>query len=114
MPAPHLKAKALKPGSPRPAKDLCSDCGLCDTHFVHYVKDACAFLNQQFVELETQTHGRSRDLDQENDVYFGVHQQMLTAQKKEPIAGAQNNRAHQPAGSAGRQFAASSAASDCR
>ena len=89
MAAPHLKAKALKPGSPRPAKDLCSDCGLCDTYFVHYVKDACAFLNQQFDPLETQTHGSSRDLNQENEVYFGVHQQMLTAQKKEPIAGAQ-------------------------
>ena len=27
----HKKAKALKPGSRRPAKELCSECGLCDT-----------------------------------------------------------------------------------
>jgi len=85
----HKKAKALKPGSPRPAKALCSDCGLCDTYYVHYVKEACAFLNQQIPALEQQTHGRSRDLSQENDWYFGVSQQMFAARKTEPIAGAQ-------------------------
>ncbi len=85
----HKKAKALKPGSRRPAKELCSECGLCDTYYVHYVKDACAFLHQQIAELETAAHGRSRDLDHPDDWYFGVHQQMIAAQKKEPIPGAQ-------------------------
>lgn len=89
MVAAHKKAKALKPNSRRPAKDLCSECGLCDTHYIHYVKDACAFLNQQIPELETIAHGRSRDLDQEDDIYFGVHQSMMAARKKEPIPGAQ-------------------------
>jgi 3,8-divinyl protochlorophyllide a 8-vinyl-reductase (ferredoxin) len=86
---PHKKAKALKADSRRPAKDLCSECGLCDTHYIHYVKDACAFLNQQIPELETTAHGRSRDLEQEMDLYFGVHTQMMAARKTEPIAGAQ-------------------------
>jgi 3,8-divinyl protochlorophyllide a 8-vinyl-reductase (ferredoxin) len=85
----HKKAKALKPSSPRPAKDLCSECGLCDTYYIHYVKEACAFLNQQVAELETATHGRSRDLENQDDWYFGVHQTMMAAQKKEPIPGAQ-------------------------
>ena len=85
----HQKAKALKPGSRRPAKDLCSECGLCDTYYVHYVKEACAFLNQQIPELEAQTHGRSRDLNSEEDWYFGVSQTMMAARKTEPIAGAQ-------------------------
>ncbi|ERN40770.1 coenzyme F420-reducing hydrogenase, beta subunit [Rubidibacter lacunae KORDI 51-2] len=85
----HHKARALRPGSPRPAKELCSECGLCDTYFVHYVKDACAFLNQQVAELEEVAHGRSRDLDAPDDVYFGVHQEMIAARKREPIAGAQ-------------------------
>lgn len=88
-PPKHLKARALKPGSRRPAKELCSECGLCDTYYVHYVKDACAFLNQQFPNLETQTHGRSRDLDNSDDCYFGVHQRMMAARKQEPIPGAQ-------------------------
>jgi coenzyme F420-reducing hydrogenase beta subunit len=86
---PHQKAKALRPGARRPAKDLCSECGLCDTYYIHYVKEACAFLNQQFPQLETQTHGRSRDLDNDDDCYFGVHQDMMAARKQQPIAGAQ-------------------------
>ncbi len=87
--SPHKKAKALKSGSRRPAKELCSECGLCDTYYIHYVKDACAFLNQQIAELETVAHGRSRDLEQEDDWYFGVRQQMMAARKKQPIEGAQ-------------------------
>lgn len=87
--APHKKAKALKPSSRRPAKELCSECGLCDTHYIHYVKEACAFIHQQIPALEEQTHGRSRDLDNSDDVYFGVNQGMTAARKIEPIAGAQ-------------------------
>lgn len=85
----HQKAKALKPGSRRPAKELCSECGLCDTYYIHYVKEACAFLNQQFDKLEEQSHSRSRNLDNTNELYFGVHQEMIAAQKKQPIPGAQ-------------------------
>ncbi|MBE9042530.1 Coenzyme F420 hydrogenase/dehydrogenase, beta subunit C-terminal domain [Oscillatoriales cyanobacterium LEGE 11467] len=85
----HQKSKALKPGSRRPAKELCSECGLCDTYYIHYVKDACAFLNQQFDRLETQTHGRQRNLEDDEEVYFGVHRQMMAARKIEPIEGAQ-------------------------
>jgi 3,8-divinyl protochlorophyllide a 8-vinyl-reductase (ferredoxin) len=88
-PPKHLKSKAMRPGSRRPAQELCSDCGLCDTYYVHYVKEACAFINQQIPELEEQTHGRSRDLAKEDDLYFGVHQHMTAARKIEPIPGAQ-------------------------
>jgi 3,8-divinyl protochlorophyllide a 8-vinyl-reductase (ferredoxin) len=87
--AKHLKARALKPGSIRPAKELCSECGLCDTHYIHYVKTACAFINQQIPALEIQAHGRSRDLEREDDLYFGVHDGMMAARKIEPIPGAQ-------------------------
>mgnify|MGYP006202391851 FL=1 len=87
--APHLKAKALKSNSRRPAKELCSECGLCDTYYIHYVKEACAFLNQQITDLEAEAHGKSRDLNQENDLYFGVHQEMMAAKKKQAIPGAQ-------------------------
>jgi 3,8-divinyl protochlorophyllide a 8-vinyl-reductase (ferredoxin) len=85
----HKKAKALKPSSRRPAKELCSECGLCDTYYIHYVKDACAFLNQQIPQLEQQAHGRSRNLETVDDWYFGVHQDMMAARKQQPIEGAQ-------------------------
>jgi 3,8-divinyl protochlorophyllide a 8-vinyl-reductase (ferredoxin) len=85
----HTKAKALKPGSRRPAKELCSECGLCDTYYIHYVKEACAFITQQIDTLEAQTHTRSRNLDNPDELYFGVHQDMMAARKQQPIAGAQ-------------------------
>lgn len=85
----HQKARALNPHSRRPAKELCSECGLCDTYYIHYVKEACAFLTQHIEELEEKAHGRSRDLENPDDLYFGVHQTMMAARKKEPIPGAQ-------------------------
>ena len=85
----HKKAKALKPGSVRPAKELCSECGLCDTYYIHYVKEACAFITQRIDELETTTHNRPRNLEDENELYFGVHQEMMSARKQQPIEGAQ-------------------------
>ena len=86
---PHTKSKPLAPGSRRPAKELCSECGLCDTSYIHYVKDACAFLHQQFDKLETLVHGRSRQLENPNELYFGVHQDMMQARKNDPLEGAQ-------------------------
>jgi coenzyme F420 hydrogenase subunit beta len=73
----------------RPAKDLCSDCGLCDSRWVAYVRQACAFLNQQFDQLEWRAHGRSRDLDNEDELYFGVFQRMLCARLEPGLEGAQ-------------------------
>jgi coenzyme F420 hydrogenase subunit beta len=87
--SPHQKAKALKPGSRRPAKELCSECGLCDTYYIHYVKEACAFITQQIDTLEEQAHSRSRNLDNPDELYFGVHQDMMAARKQQPIEGAQ-------------------------
>ncbi|MBD2423743.1 Coenzyme F420 hydrogenase/dehydrogenase, beta subunit C-terminal domain [Cyanobium sp. FACHB-13342] len=87
--APHDKARPLAKGSVYPAKDLCSQCGLCDSRWVAYVKDSCAFLNQRFEAMETAAHGRSRDLDNDDELYFGVQQRMLTARLAQPIEGAQ-------------------------
>ncbi|MCC5611267.1 Coenzyme F420 hydrogenase/dehydrogenase, beta subunit C-terminal domain [Nostoc sp. CHAB 5834] len=85
----HKKARALKSTSRRPAKELCSECGLCDTYYIHYVKEACAFINQQIGELEEETHTRSRHLENPDELYFGVHQDMMAARKQQPIEGAQ-------------------------
>ncbi|OYD96554.1 hypothetical protein CDG76_07195 [Nostoc sp. 'Peltigera membranacea cyanobiont' 210A] len=87
--SPHKKARALKATSRRPAKELCSECGLCDTYYIHYVKEACAFINQQIGELEQETHTRSRHLENPDELYFGVHQDMIAAKKQQPIEGSQ-------------------------
>ena len=87
--APHERAKPLAKGSTYPAKDLCSQCGLCDSRWVAYVRQACAFLNQQFEAMEERVHGRSRDLNNEDELYFVVSQRMLSARLRQPIEGAQ-------------------------
>jgi coenzyme F420-reducing hydrogenase beta subunit len=86
---PHERTRPLKKGSVYPAKDLCSQCGLCDTRWVAYVKRSCAFLHQRFDAMEAAAHGRSRDLSNEDELYFGVQQRMLTARLRQPIEGAQ-------------------------
>ena len=88
-PLPHDQARPIPRDRIRPAKDLCSDCGLCDSRWVAYVRQACAFLHQDFDGMERKVHGRPRDLDQEDELYFGVQQRMLTARLQTPIAGAQ-------------------------
>lgn len=42
----RAKAKPVQPGSSYPAKEHCSQCGLCDTYYVAHVKEACAFLGE--------------------------------------------------------------------
>jgi len=76
-------------GTVRPARDLCSDCGLCDSRWVAYVRRACAFLHQRFERMEVEAHGRSRDLDQPDELYFGVFRRMLAARLEPALAGAQ-------------------------
>ncbi|HRD41592.1 MAG TPA: Coenzyme F420 hydrogenase/dehydrogenase, beta subunit C-terminal domain [Prochlorococcaceae cyanobacterium AMR_MDS_5431] len=87
--APHNRTRPLAKGKVKPARDLCSECGLCDSRWVAYVKQACPFLHQQFEAMELEVHGRSRNLDLEEELYFGVYQRMLTARLKQPIVGAQ-------------------------
>lgn len=40
-------------------------------------------------KLEVQTHGRSRNLDSEDELRFGVHEEILYALNKPPVPGAQ-------------------------
>ncbi|KAL3148810.1 hypothetical protein ABBQ32_001694 [Trebouxia sp. C0010 RCD-2024] len=86
------KAKPIKEGSAYPAREFCSHCGLCDTYYVAHVKDACAFLGDgmsKIEELEQQVHGRGRDLDNMDDLHFGVHQDMMYARNVPAVQGAQ-------------------------
>ena len=38
------KSRPIREGRAYPAKEFCSKCGLCDSYFIHFVRDACAFL----------------------------------------------------------------------
>ena len=59
------KSKPIAPGGNYPAKEHCSQCGLCDTYYIAHVKDACAFPGDGMSRIETlepTVHGRGRDL----------------------------------------------------
>ena len=50
------RARPIKPGGTYPAKDHCSQCGLCDTYYVAHVKEACAFLGDGMARVEVPSH----------------------------------------------------------
>ena len=46
------KARPIRPGGTYPAKEHCSNCGLCDTYYVAHVKEACAFLGEGMSRID--------------------------------------------------------------
>ena len=85
------KAKPIEPGSSYPAKEHCSQCGLCDTYYVAHVKDACAFLGDGMSRIETlepKVHGRGRDHDND-ELRLGVVDEVFYAKRNAPVPGAQ-------------------------
>ena len=85
------KAKPIAPGSAYPAREHCSECGLCDTYYVAHVKEACAFLgdgNGRIPAAEARVHGRARRLDTD-ELHFGVHSRMAHVRAAPPVDGAQ-------------------------
>ncbi|KAM3403782.1 hypothetical protein ACQJBY_007101 [Aegilops geniculata] len=85
------RSKPIPPGGVYPAKDKCSRCGLCDTYYIAHVNNACAFLGDgmsRVEDLEPVVHGRGRK-DTMDEMYYGVHEQLLYARKTEPVQGAQ-------------------------
>ncbi|XP_043706641.1 7-hydroxymethyl chlorophyll a reductase, chloroplastic isoform X2 [Telopea speciosissima] len=86
------RSKPIPPGGTYPAKDHCSQCGLCDTYYIAHVKNACAFLGDGMSKiegLEPIVHGRGRKVDSLDETYFGVHEDLLYARKIKPVEGAQ-------------------------
>ena len=84
-----LPAKPITGPWPKafPAKELCSNCGLCKSSVgVASVTEACAFLGDgmsRAERLEEQVHGRARRYDAEADdldeCHFGVHDEIVLA-----------------------------------
>lgn len=86
------RSRPIPHGGTYPAKDHCSQCGLCDTYYIAHVKNACAFLGDgmsRVEKLEPIVHGRGRKADTLEETYFGVHEELLYARKLKPVEGAQ-------------------------
>jgi len=90
--ADEKRARPVQPGSAYPAKEFCSNCGLCDTHHIAHVRDACAFLGpgmSRIEELEAAVHGRARDAASDDELRLGVVQQAVYARNTPGVEGAQ-------------------------
>jgi coenzyme F420 hydrogenase subunit beta len=50
---------------------------------------ACQFIKPDYVAMETQVHGRTRDAARPDELHFGPHRRMVRARLKTPLEGAQ-------------------------
>ena len=72
-----------------PYRSLCTDCGISRTDNPKRCGEACQFIKPNYPELETQVHGRARDLGRPDELHFGPFIKMLRAALNHPSASAQ-------------------------
>ena len=72
-----------------PYRNLCTDCGISRSSDPKRCGRACQFIQPKYPELETQVHGRARDILRPDELHFGPFLRMLRASLKQPSAGAQ-------------------------
>jgi coenzyme F420 hydrogenase subunit beta len=72
-----------------PYRSLCTDCGVSRTESPKRCGEACQFIKPNYPALETQVHGRARDLGRPDELHFGPFIKMLRAGLKNPSTGAQ-------------------------
>ena len=72
-----------------PYRSLCTDCGISRTSNPKRCGEACQFIKPNYPELETQVHGRARDISRPDELHFGPFIKMLRAGLKNPSTGAQ-------------------------
>lgn len=83
---PALIAPAIGPAAPR---GLCTDCGVSRTATPGDCGTACQFIKPDYAAMEARVHGRARDEQRADELFFGPFQRMVRARLKQPIAGAQ-------------------------
>ncbi|MFO0580395.1 MAG: Coenzyme F420 hydrogenase/dehydrogenase, beta subunit C-terminal domain [Polyangia bacterium] len=71
------------------ARDLCTDCGLSRTAEPRRCGRACQFIRPDYPGLEARVHGRARDPERPDEIFFGPFRRMLRASLVPPLAGAQ-------------------------
>ena len=72
-----------------PHRDLCTDCGVSRLENPGSCAAACQFIRPDYPRLERQVHGRTRDPERQDELFFGPVRQMLRARLAHPSAGAQ-------------------------
>ena len=78
---PHVAAAA--------PRGLCTDCGVSRTDDPGRCGRACQFIKPDYAALEAKVHGRARDPNRTDELFFGPFLRMLRASKVDPLPGAQ-------------------------
>ena len=70
-------------------RDLCTDCGISRSSEPKRCGHACQFIKPDYPALEKQIHGRERDRNRTDEIFFGPFTRMVRASLTEPRPGAQ-------------------------
>jgi coenzyme F420 hydrogenase subunit beta len=76
----------VRPPEPR---HLCTDCGISRSADPKRCGQACQFIKPDYPGLEARVHGRTRDANRPDELFFGPFRRMLRASLTPPSAGAQ-------------------------
>jgi coenzyme F420 hydrogenase subunit beta len=85
-PTDPVWAPPLPEAAPR---GLCTDCGISRTADPKRCGRACQFIKPDYPALEQRVHGRTRDPNRPDEIFFGPFRRMLRASLKPPRPGAQ-------------------------
>jgi len=77
------------PIGPAAPRELCTDCGISRSSDPRQCGQACQFIKPNYPALERQVHGRARDPDRTDELFFGPFRRMLRASMLRPREGAQ-------------------------
>jgi coenzyme F420 hydrogenase subunit beta len=84
--SPGLTAPVLAAPEPR---RMCTDCGLSRMAMAGECGQACQFLQPDYPGMEARVHGRPRDAELADELFFGPFRAMHRAALKAPAPGAQ-------------------------
>ncbi len=70
-------------------RGLCTDCGISRTEDPKRCGRACQFIKPDYPGLEQRVHGRARDPNRPDELFFGPFRRMLRASMVAPLEGAQ-------------------------
>nr|WP_294554649.1 Coenzyme F420 hydrogenase/dehydrogenase, beta subunit C-terminal domain [uncultured Rhodopila sp.] len=85
-PSALVWAPPLPDAAPR---GLCTDCGLSRTAEPKRCGHACQFIQPDYPGMETRVHGRPRDPERKDELFFGPFRRMVRAALVNPLPGAQ-------------------------
>ncbi len=74
---------------PAVPRSLCTDCGISRSSDPKACGRACQFIKPDYEALERKVHGRARDPERPDELFFGPFRRMVAAEMIKPSPGAQ-------------------------